>query len=92
MGKVRTSAAFYRRGIPDSFVGFGTVAQGNYSIVSPTYLFAANNVARPNPVPIVNPIAKSETKSNTKNKTKSKSKNKNKNKKKNKLTLSDKPI
>jgi len=48
MGKVRTSAAFYRRGVPDSFTGFGTVSQGNYSIVSPTYLFAPNNIARPN--------------------------------------------
>ena len=52
MGKVRTSSNLYRRGVPDSFTGFGTIAQSNYSIVAPTYLFAPNNVARPNAIPV----------------------------------------
>ena len=38
----RTSASFYRRGVPNSFNGFAKLAQANYSIVQPTYLFIAN--------------------------------------------------
>ena len=38
----RTSASFYRRGVPNSFNGFAQLAQANYSIVQPTYLFIAN--------------------------------------------------
>lgn len=36
-GKGRTSAIFYRRGIPNSFTGFGVLTQGNYPIVQPQY-------------------------------------------------------
>ena len=39
MGKVRTSAIFYRRGIPNSNTGFAISVSGNLSIVQPTYLF-----------------------------------------------------
>lgn len=39
----RTSASFYRRGVPNSFHGFAQLAQANYSIVQPTYLFIADN-------------------------------------------------
>ena len=35
MGKVRTSASFYTRGIPKYFHTFGYFAQGNYPIVQP---------------------------------------------------------
>ena len=34
-GKGRTSAIFYRRGVPNSFTGFGVLTQGNYPIVQP---------------------------------------------------------
>lgn len=34
-GKGRTSAIFYRRGVPNSFTGFGVLAQANYPIVQP---------------------------------------------------------
>ena len=33
---VSTSAAFYRRGVPNSFKDFGLVATGNYTIFQPT--------------------------------------------------------
>lgn len=33
---VRTSAAFYYRGVPNSFKDFGLVATGNYTIFQPT--------------------------------------------------------
>ena len=59
MGKVRTSSNLYRRGVPNSFAGFGYVAQGNYSIVAPTYLFAPNNIARPNARPLPVHVPKS---------------------------------
>lgn len=39
MGKVRTSAVFYRRGISNTNVGFANSVGGNWSIVQPTYLF-----------------------------------------------------
>jgi len=39
MGKLRTSASFYRRGIPNSQHGFGALAGNNFSMVSPIYLF-----------------------------------------------------
>jgi len=42
MGKVSTSAIFYRRGIPNNQAGFGAAVQGNYSIVQPQYLFNVN--------------------------------------------------
>lgn len=41
MGKVRTSAIFYRRGIPSSFESFGYFTQANYPIVQPQ-----NNILR----------------------------------------------
>jgi hypothetical protein len=34
-GKVRTSASFYRRGIPNNFHAFGGLTQANYPIVQP---------------------------------------------------------
>ena len=37
MGKIRTSASFYRRGIPSTFHSFGHFTQGNYPIVQPQY-------------------------------------------------------
>ena len=39
MGKLKTSASFYRRGIPNSNYGFGSAVLGNYQIVQPQYLF-----------------------------------------------------
>jgi hypothetical protein len=51
MGKVRTSAVFYRRGVPKSSTIFGAVAQGNYSIVSTDYLFSTNTGYTPRPKP-----------------------------------------
>jgi hypothetical protein len=33
---IRTSAAFYRRGVPNSFNNFGYIASGNYTIFQPT--------------------------------------------------------
>jgi hypothetical protein len=33
---VRTTAAFYRRGVPNGFKDFGLVATGNYTIFQPT--------------------------------------------------------
>ena len=33
---VRTSAAFYGRGVPKQFVDFGIVASGNYTVFQPT--------------------------------------------------------
>jgi len=32
---VRTSASFYRRGIPDYYKGFGIFASANYTIFQP---------------------------------------------------------
>ena len=42
MGKLKTSAVFYRRGISNNNVGFGLLAQSNFQIVQPTYLFSLN--------------------------------------------------
>lgn len=39
MGKLKTSASFYRRGIPNSQNGFGGLVNNNFSIVEPIYLF-----------------------------------------------------
>ncbi len=36
-GKGRTSAIFYRRGVPNSFTSFGVLTQANYPIVQPQY-------------------------------------------------------
>ena len=33
---VRTSANFYRRGVPNAYNNFGYVASGNYSVGHPT--------------------------------------------------------
>ena len=33
---VRTSAAFYGRGVPNLFTDFGLVATGNYTVFQPT--------------------------------------------------------
>uniref|UniRef100_A0A6C0ITC1 Uncharacterized protein n=1 Tax=viral metagenome TaxID=1070528 RepID=A0A6C0ITC1_9ZZZZ len=32
---VRTTASFYRRGIPDNYKGFGIFASANYTIFQP---------------------------------------------------------
>ena len=42
MGKVRTSASFYRRGIPNSYSTFGLITQNNFTVVSPINKFIAN--------------------------------------------------
>lgn len=33
---VRTSANFYRRGVPNNFTYFGQIASGNYTVGQPT--------------------------------------------------------
>jgi len=38
-GKGRTSANFYRRGVPNSFSSFGALTQANYPIVQPQSIF-----------------------------------------------------
>jgi hypothetical protein len=43
MGGLRTSANFYRRGIPNSYNGFAKAAQANYSIVQPVNKFISTN-------------------------------------------------
>jgi hypothetical protein len=45
MGKVRTSASFYRRGVPNDFHSFGYFTQANYPIVQPQYgiIYLLNN-------------------------------------------------
>jgi hypothetical protein len=53
MGKVRTSAIFYRRGIPNTNNGFANSVNGNWSIVQPTFLF--NTPIRNTIIPI-NPV------------------------------------
>ncbi len=35
---VRTSANFYRRGVPNSFAYFGKIVSGNYTVGQPTGL------------------------------------------------------
>ena len=42
MGKVRTSANFYRRGIPNNYSNFALVAQSNSTVVNPINKFIAN--------------------------------------------------
>jgi hypothetical protein len=42
MGKVRTSASFYRRGVPNSYSTFGLVAQSNFTVINPINKFIAN--------------------------------------------------
>ena len=42
MGKVRTSASFYRRGVPNSYSGFGLVVQSNFTVVNPINKFIAS--------------------------------------------------
>ena len=39
MGKLRTSAAFYRRGISNTDPSFALAVQGNYPIVQPNFLY-----------------------------------------------------
>lgn len=52
MGKNKTSASFYRRGIPNNYYSFGAAALGNYSIVQPQSLFLMSTRPRiPIPVP-----------------------------------------
>ena len=43
MGHIRTSAIFYRRGIPNNYTGFAQVAQSNYNVVQPINKFIATN-------------------------------------------------
>ncbi len=57
MGKVRTSAIFYRRGIPNTNSGFATTVNGNWSIVQPTFLFNSPTI---NTFIPINPIIKLE--------------------------------
>lgn len=40
---VRTSASFYRRGVPNRFTDFGLIATGNYTVFQPTNLFVKNS-------------------------------------------------
>ena len=39
MGHIRTSANFYRRGIPNAIYTFGAYALGNYIVPQPNTLF-----------------------------------------------------
>lgn len=39
MPGVRTTTAFYRRGVPNIFTDFGQVATGNYTVFQPTRPF-----------------------------------------------------
>jgi hypothetical protein len=39
MGKVATSAIFYRRGVPNNYYPFGALVQGNYPVVQPNTFF-----------------------------------------------------
>jgi hypothetical protein len=41
---VRTSAAFYRRGVPNTFKDFGKIATGNYTVGQPTSLIVNSYV------------------------------------------------
>ena len=41
MGKLKTSANFYRRGVLNTNTSFGTNVQGNYSIIQPYSKFVA---------------------------------------------------
>ena len=43
MGNIRTSAIFYRRGVPNTYTGFAQVAQANYTIPQPVNKFIATN-------------------------------------------------
>lgn len=47
MGKNKTSASFYRRGIPNSNYTFGSAVLGNYQIVQPQYLFLTQGTPIP---------------------------------------------
>ena len=40
---VRTTANFYRRGIPNSFLYFGKIVSGNYTVGQPTNLQVNTN-------------------------------------------------
>ena len=50
MGKVRTSAIFYRRGVPNQVALFGVATQANYPVVQPNsflnYNYVNNLIAR----------------------------------------------
>ncbi len=51
MGHVRTSAIFYRRGIPNNNnTFFGVVVVGNYNIVNPTSVFINSINSKPTPI------------------------------------------
>jgi hypothetical protein len=39
---VRTSASFYRRGVPDYFKTFAIYANANYTVFQPNYLAVLN--------------------------------------------------
>jgi hypothetical protein len=41
---VRTSAAFYRRGVSNTFNNFGKIASGNYTVGQPTSLIVNSYV------------------------------------------------
>ena len=43
MGNIRTSANFYRRGIPNTYTGFTQVAQANYVVPQPINKFMSTN-------------------------------------------------
>jgi hypothetical protein len=44
MGKVRTSAIFYRRGVPDQVAFFGVATQANYPVVQPNSFLNYNYI------------------------------------------------
>ena len=46
MGKLRTSAIFYRRGVPVSAFLFGIAVQPNYTMVSTQYMNPNSNIYR----------------------------------------------
>lgn len=43
MGHIRTSAIFYRRGIPNGIPLFGAYALANYDVVKPYLLYKLNS-------------------------------------------------
>jgi hypothetical protein len=43
MGKIRTTAMSYYRGVPPTIPNMGTLVQGNYTVVAPMYQVIRDN-------------------------------------------------
>jgi hypothetical protein len=59
MGKLKTSAITYRRGVPNNSSAFFFVAQANWSIPAPVSKFRVNNVRTTTPTPPTPPTTPS---------------------------------